>query len=134
MDRYILCLLFEITLTLHKDAKRYGIANFGILGPRLANIKNRMEDWSPKSVRDLAKPGYGDRLTYYTQLFALFIAAVGVVGVILSIVQTAYAAIANDDDSVQLALEKIDGTLLMLLNATEEMVVALRALQPNGAG
>jgi hypothetical protein len=87
-----------------------------------------------KSVRDLAKPGYGDRFTYYTQLFALFIAAVGVVGVILSIVQTAYAAIANDDDSVQLALEKMDGTLLMLLNATEEMVLALRALQPDGAG
>jgi hypothetical protein len=141
MDRYILRLLFENTLTLHEDAKLHGFANFRILGPRLANIKNRMEDWNPKSVRDLAKPGYGDRFTYYTQLFALLIAAIGVVGVILSIVQTGYAviatryaAMANNDDSVQLALEKIEGTLLLLLNATEEMVVALRALQPNGAG
>lgn len=137
----MLHLLLEIRLTLYEDAKRRGFAKFNILGPRLANIKNRMEDWNPKSVRDLVKPGYGDRFTYYTQLFALFIAAIGVVGVILSIVQTAYAVIstryasmANNDDSVQLALEKIEGTLLLLLNATEEMVVALRALQPNGAG
>src|SRR5271155_839488 len=123
----ILHLLLEIRLTLYEEAKRLGFAQFDILGPRLANIKNRMEDWSPKSVRDLTKPGYGDRFTYYTQLFALFIAAIGVVGVILSIVQTAYAiistryaAMANNDDSVQLALEKIEGTLLLLLNATEE--------------
>lgn len=98
-----------------------------------------MKNWSPRSIRDIGKPGYGDRFTYYTQLFGLFIALIGTLGVILSIVQTAYAvistryvAIQTNDDSVQQALEEMKMTLLSLLNATEEIVSALRALQPTG--
>ena len=92
----------------------------------------RMRNWRPRRKRDLFKHGYGDRFNYYTQLFALFIAIVGTIGVILSIVQTTYAVIATNDDSVEMSLDRMEGTLLELLNAIQEMVLVLQALRING--
>lgn len=112
---------------------------FSILEPRLANIKDSMRRWRPRRKRDLFKPGYIDRFTYYTQLFALFVAIVGTLGVILSIVQTAYAVLVANDDSIQTEIaamsEKLDvqlGALGALLNVSQEILVALQALRPNG--
>jgi len=109
---------------------------FSILEPRLANIKDSMRRWRPRRKRDLFKPGYSDRFTYYTQLFALFIAIVGTLGVVLSIVQTAYAVLVANDDSIQTEIaamsEKLDFQLGALLNVSQEILVALQALRPNG--
>lgn len=109
---------------------------FSILEPRLANIKDSMRRWRPRRKRDLFKPGYSDRFTYYTQLFALFIAIVGTLGVILSIVQTAYAVLVANDDSIKTEIaamsEKLDVQLGALLNVSQEILVALQALRPNG--
>jgi hypothetical protein len=95
-----------------------------------------MRKWRPRRIQDLFKPGYGDRFTYYTQLFALFVAIIGTLGVILSIVQTAYAVLVANDDSIQTEIaamsEKLDVQLAALLNVSQEILVALQALRPNG--
>jgi hypothetical protein len=72
-------------------------------------------------------------------LFALFIAAIGTVGVILSIVQTAYAVIATNDnsvemavDSVEMAVDRVEAQIAALLNVTKEIVLALQELRANG--
>ena len=116
---------------------------FPILGPRLANLKETMRSWRPRRKRDLFKPGYADRFTYYTQLFALFIAIIGALGVILSIVQTAYAVILAQDNSVQVAVDGVESQIAALsqkldvqfaasLNVSQEIVLALRELRGNG--
>lgn len=109
-----------------------GPVAFPILGPRLANLKDRMRTWRPRRKRDLLKVGYSDRFSYYTQLFALFIAAIGTVGVVLSIVQTAYAAIATNDNSVEMAVDRVEAQIAALLNVTKEIVLALQELRANG--
>jgi hypothetical protein len=95
-----------------------------------------MRKWRPRRIQDLFKPSYGDRFTYYTQLFALFVAIIGTLGVILSIVQTAYAVLVANDDSIQTEIaamsEKLDVQLGALLNVSQEILVALQALRPNG--
>lgn len=100
-----------------------------------------MRAWRPRRKRDLFVPGYDDRFTYYTQLFALFIAAIGTVGVVLSIVQTAYAVIATDDNSVEMAVASVETAVNnvyiqmgALLNVSQEILLALRDLRSNGTG
>jgi len=94
-----------------------------------------MRRWRPRRKQDLFKPGYGDRFNYYTQLFALFIAIVGTLGVILSIVQTAYAVLVANDNSVETEIvglsQNLDVQLTALLNVSQEILVALQALRPN---
>jgi len=106
--------------------------SFPILRPRLVNIKERMRTWRPRRKRDLLKVGYGDRFDYYTQLFALFTAAIGTVGVVLSIVQTAYAVIATNDNSVETAVDRVEAQIAALLNVSQEIVLALRELRVDG--
>ena len=106
-----------------------------------------MQNWRPRRKRDLFKPGYADRFTYYTQLFALFIAVVGTIGVIFSIIQTAYAVLVANDNSVQTEIaalsqnldiqraalsQKLDVQLTALLNVSHEILLALQALHSNG--
>lgn len=50
-----------------------------------------MQAWRPQSPLQLFKPGYKDRFTYYTQMFAFFIAVLGLVGIALTAMQTGYA-------------------------------------------
>ena len=109
---------------------------FPILGPRLANIKETMRSWRPRRKRDLFKPGYADR-------FTLFVAIVGTLGGILSIVQTTYTVISARNSSVQVAVEgvefqiaalsqKLDFQFAALLNVSGEILLALNALRTNG--
>ena len=98
-----------------------------------------MRTWRPRRKRDLLKVGYSDRFSYYTQLFALFIAAIGTVGVVLSIVQTAYVVIATNDhsvemavDSVEMAVDRVEAQIAALLTVTKEIVLALQELRANG--
>ena len=100
-----------------------------------------MRNWQPRKARDIFKPGYGDRFNYYTQLFALFIAVIGAIGVILAIIQTAYAIVVAKDNSVELAVQnvssalaRVEDTLLSLLNVTEELVLAIHSLRLNSTG
>lgn len=102
---------------------------FPILGPRLANLGERMRTWRPRRKRDLLKPGYGDRFVYYTQLFALFIAIVGALGVVLSTVQTAYAVIVAQDNSIEMAVDRVEVQMSALLNVTQQMLLAVNGLE-----
>jgi hypothetical protein len=86
---------------------------FTFFGGRLETIHNEMQTWRPQSLRHLLKPGYKDRFSYYTQMFALFIAVIGLVSVVLSIIQTAYTI-----KGVNIALASFELQRLQLLNST----------------
>jgi hypothetical protein len=45
-----------------------------------------MENWKPQKKTDLWQPGYKDRFIWYTTMFALGIAALGIISVITSII------------------------------------------------
>jgi len=59
----------------------------------LAVIQKDMKDWAPENFRDLLQPGYKDRFVWFATVFGLIIAAVGIIGVITSIISTAVAII-----------------------------------------
>jgi len=59
----------------------------------LAVIQKDMKDWGPENFRDLLQPGYKDRFVWFATVFGLIIAAVGIIGVITSIISTAVAII-----------------------------------------
>ena len=126
---------------MYTDVGRTLPEDFPFLAQRLANIQERMRNWRPRRIHELFRPGYGDRFAYYTQLFALLIAVVGITGVVLSIVQTAYAGIATNDNSVELAvqdvvtvLQRVEVTLSSLLTVSEEIALAVQALRLNVTG
>jgi hypothetical protein len=87
--------------------------SFKYFGGRLKTVHEEMQAWRPQSLGHLFKPGYKDSFTYYTQMFALFIAGLGLLGVILSIIQTAYTIKA-----VKIALEALEIQKQQLLNST----------------
>jgi hypothetical protein len=87
--------------------------SFKYFGRRLRTIHEEMQAWRPQSLRHLFKPAYKDRFSYYTQMFALFIAGIGLLGVILSMIQTAYAIVA-----VRIALEALEIQKQQMLNLT----------------
>lgn len=109
-----------------------------LLGPRLALIRLRMERWRPRRISDLLKPGYGDRFNYYTQLFALFIALIGVIGVTVSIIQTAYTIKATNDNSLEIVilevlstLKRVESSIDSILDSSIEITSSLQELQRN---
>lgn len=71
-----------------------------------------MQAWRPQTLRHLLKPGYKDRFFYYTQMFALFIAVIGLVTVVLAIIQTAYTVKGVDIGLASFELQ------MQLLNST----------------
>jgi len=91
-----------------------------------------MRAWRPRRKRDLFKLGYDHRFVYYTQLFAIFIALVGVSGVVLSTVQTAYAVIGAQDNSVEMAVDRVEAQVAALFNVTQHLVLVLQELYANG--
>jgi hypothetical protein len=50
-----------------------------------------MQAWWPQNPLQLFKPGYKDRFTYNTQMFAFFIAVLGAVGIALTAIQIGFA-------------------------------------------
>lgn len=86
----------------------------------MSNLHDEMEAWRPQTIRQLFKPGYTDRFTYYTQRFALFVAGMslvialfGLFGIGLVAVQTAYAVKAFN-----VALESLELQKQQLSNST----------------
>jgi len=111
---------------------------FPILESRLLEIQDRMQNWKPRKVGDLLRAPYGDRFTYYTQLFALLIALIGITGIVLSIIQTVYAILVANDNSVEdvlqemaVSLQRIESALGALLNVSEQMVLAIQGIRTN---
>jgi quinol-cytochrome oxidoreductase complex cytochrome b subunit len=102
--------------------------DFVLFGGRLETLQRQMRDWRPRRIRDLFTPGYGDRFTWYTQMFFLAIGVIGLFGLILSVVQTVYAIFAYKD-SVELALKSLEIAVRSLNVSLESL--ALQKLQLN---
>jgi hypothetical protein len=97
------------------------MTDFRIFGGRLQELKRHMDLQQSRKLRDLFKPGYGDRFTWYTQMFALVIAVIGIIGLCLAIVQTVYT-IRSYYESTELALQSLEIAL-------KSLNVSLKALE-----
>jgi hypothetical protein len=64
------------------------LAHFRYYRPRLLSLQKQMSEWRPKRMQDLLTPGYNDRFTFYSTMFALGVGLLGLVGVISSIIST----------------------------------------------
>jgi hypothetical protein len=76
--------------------------DFRFFGRRLELLHKQMLADQPRGYLDVLRPGYTDRFTWYTQMFALFIAFLGILNLVLSICQTVYTGVAYRD-SIRLA-------------------------------
>jgi hypothetical protein len=56
-----------------------------------AVLQGEMERWRPRTFRELLQPGYNDRFTWYATMFSIVIAAIGIIGIVTSIIQTVVA-------------------------------------------
>jgi hypothetical protein len=58
---------------------------FPYLAPRLVNLLEKMEHWSPQTFRELTIPGYADRLSWWGALFAFFFGLISIFVLAVSI-------------------------------------------------
>jgi hypothetical protein len=103
------------------------IEDFVLFGGRLEALHRQMRDWRPRRVKNLRRPGYGDRFTYYTQCFALGIAVIGLIGLVSSILQTAYAIKAYND-SLAVALQSLEISVKSLNVSLEALALQKRSM------
>ena len=54
-----------------------------------ALLQQQMENWKPEKRGDLLRPGYKDRFLWYTTIFGLVIASLGIISIITSIISAA---------------------------------------------
>jgi hypothetical protein len=64
------------------------LTHFRYYRPRLLLLRKQMSEWKPRKKRDLLIPGYNDRFIFYSTMFGLGVALLGVAGVISSIIST----------------------------------------------
>jgi hypothetical protein len=102
--------------------------DFILFRGRLQKLQCEMHDWRPKRIRDLFRPGYGDRFMWYTQIFALLIATMGTLGLFLSILQTVYS-IKSYYENIAVSVQSLE-VALMSLNVSLTSL-ALQKLQMN---
>jgi hypothetical protein len=62
---------------------------FQLYRGHFALIDRQMHNWKPEKKSDLLQPGYKDRFTWYTTIFALGIGMLGIVSIITSIISAA---------------------------------------------
>ena len=61
---------------------------------QLTSLQKQMENWKPHSAKELMTRGYWDGFTWFSTVFGLVIAALGVIGIVTSIMQTVVAFIS----------------------------------------
>jgi hypothetical protein len=107
--------------------EEYSLEDFKLFRGRLEALHQEMQSWKPRRLGHLVKPGYTDRFSYYTQMFAVLIAIVGLLGLFLSVIQTAYAIISYRD-SLEVARQSLEVSI-------QALNVSLESLkQPQGNG
>lgn len=102
-------------------------SDFQYFGPRLELLYKHMLADQPRTYLDVFRPGYTDRFTWYTQMFAMLIAFLGVLNVILSLVQTVYTGVAYRD-AKSLAVQANDLAMQQLNASIAALNVSLQQL------
>jgi len=102
-------------------------SDFPLFGPRLELLYKQMRADQPRGYLDVLRPGYTDRFTYYTQMFAMIIAVLGILNVILSVLQAVYAGVAYNV-AKNLAVQANDLALQQLNVSIVSLNVSLQQL------
>jgi hypothetical protein len=91
---YALAILRFIPSGMIDDSDRTHLQDFELFRSRLAYIKQRMKDWKPSKFSQLLRPGYFDRLTWFTAMFGVLFGLIGAFSLVISIISIALAVVA----------------------------------------
>lgn len=83
-----------IPLGIFLNSDRTHLQDFELFRPRLAYIKQRMKDWQPRKFSQLLRPGYFDRLTWFTAMFGVLFGLISAFSLVTSIISIALAVVA----------------------------------------
>ena len=80
---YVIILNWESSF---KEGRDPMMSTFQLYRGHFHLLQQQMEHWKPEKRADLLQPGYKDRFTWYTTIFALVIGALGIISIITSII------------------------------------------------
>jgi hypothetical protein len=60
------------------DGRFPGLRDFEIFGDRIAHILRKMEDWKPRTFRELFIVGYKGRFEWWVAIFGIFVGFVSI--------------------------------------------------------
>lgn len=85
-------------------------SQFLLFREHLNILQKEMSEWRPRTLRDYFNPGYTDRFTWWTSRLGFYFALLGVLfgclaalGVLLSIIQTAYTILSYHNSKSSLS-------------------------------
>jgi hypothetical protein len=78
------------------------VAHFQFYGGHLIILQKQMMEWKPQTVKELFRPGYKDRITWYATMLGILVAVLSIVGIITSLISAVTAII-----SLKLSLEML---------------------------
>ena len=89
------------------------LADFSRYRGNLATLLHELEEWKPYTFLQLFKRGYKDRFTWYTAIFGIIIALLGITSIVTSIISTnlAYRSLHATFKGLALQMAACNGTV-----------------------
>jgi hypothetical protein len=109
--------------SLAKFGRQAGDAgDFAVFGRRLERLYIQLARWKPQRLEQLLRPGSAgvDHFTWCTQIFPIILAVIGLLGIMISILQTSFAIKAYKDN-MSISLRLLNASLESLALQKQKM-------------